>query len=265
MSDQLGKQSMRMLGKRAARFDARTLKLSKYLASVPPAPVEAFYHQKVQTWPMYENDTLGDCVPAASCHMIEQWTEYAGAFVEPTDAQAIAAYSAIGGYVPGDPSTDNGCDMLTACNYWRQSGIAGHKIAAFISIDPTNLSELRTAIYLFGNVYLGIQLPLSAQNQSKWTVEGTTGDNAPGSWGGHCIPLVGYNPDIFMCVTWGAELNMATDYPPTYADEAYAILTHDWIKKNGEAPSGFDLTQLQADLSEAASLPLSVWLQRHHV
>ena len=257
----------RLLGKLAPRHDIRTLRLADYMtAELPTPPQESFYQAKVPSWPMYLNDSLGDCVCAAAGHMIEQWTAYgATPEVTPEDTQILTAYEQIGGYVPGDPSTDNGCDMLTACNYWRQTGIAGHKIAAFISIDPTKLSELRTAIFLFGNVYLGIQLPVSAQGQEKWVVDGTTGNNAPGSWGGHCIPLVGYNPNIFMCVTWGAELNMATDYPPTYADEAYAILTHDWIKKNGEAPSGFDLTQLQADLSEAASLPLSVWLQRHHV
>ena len=253
----------RMLGKRAARFDARTLKLSKYLASVPPAPPEAFYHKQVPTWPVFGNDTLGDCVPAASCHMIQQWTQYAGDYSQPTDAQVVAAYSAIGGYIPGDPSTDNGCDMLTALNYWRQTGIAGHKIAAFISIDPMNLPELRTAIYLFGNVYFGVQLPLSAQGQSKWVVVGTAGNNTPGSWGGHCFCSVGFNPSIFMNITWGQELNMAYDYPATYADEAYAVLTHDWIKQDGYSPSGFNLAQLQTDLTEATSLPLEIWKKRH--
>ena len=243
--------SLRRLGKHPVRRDSRTLKLVDYITPTLTPPTEAFYHRKVSGWPMFLNDSLGDCVPAAAGHMIQQWTAYGlGAEYTPTDSQILSAYESIGGYTPTDPATDQGCDMLTALNTWRQTGIAGHRIAAYVSLNPKSWDELRLAIYLFGNVYLGIQLPIAAQNQEKWEIIGdeSSPDQVPGSWGGHCIPLIGYNPLLYMCVTWGAELNMTTGYPTAYADEAYAVLTHDWIRKQGTAPSGFNLNQLTADM-----------------
>jgi len=43
-------------------------------------------------------------------------------------------------------------------------------------------------------------------------------------------------------MTWG--------FLDTYCDEAYAVLSQDWIEKSGLAPSNFDLTALQADLQQ---------------
>ena len=39
------------------------------------------------------------------------------------------------GFRPGDPSTDRGAYALDVLNYWRQSGIAGHRIAAYAAVD----------------------------------------------------------------------------------------------------------------------------------
>src|SRR5208282_5056272 len=53
---------------------------------------------------IYDNDTLGDCVIAGGYHVDAVWTGNAGQLFTATDQQIIADYSAIGGYVPGDPS-----------------------------------------------------------------------------------------------------------------------------------------------------------------
>ena len=203
---------------------------------------------------MLLNDSLGDCVCAAAGHMIQEWTRYAGAPIIPTDAEILAAYEQIGGYVPGDPSTDQGCDMLTALNTWRQTGIAGRKIAAFVQLDTGNIEELKLATYLFGNAYLGVALPLTAQTQTQWEIEDSNPDNAaPGSWGGHCIPSVGYDANLTTVVTWGALLNMTPHFYARYCDEAYAVLSQDWIDRAGDACNGFDFVQLQADLAEVTA------------
>jgi len=182
--------STRKLGKRAPRLDPRNLKLARYLKpTLPAAPPAAGYIAKVKSWPMMLNDTLGDCVIAAAAHCIEQWTTYAKTPVVLTDDQVLQGYEAVGGYIPGDPSTDNGCDMLTACKYWQTTGFGRHKIAAYVQVDPLNLTEIKQAIYLFGNVYAGWQLPLSVQSSNIWSVPstGANGDASPGTWGGHCL------------------------------------------------------------------------------
>jgi hypothetical protein len=43
---------------------------------------------------------------------------------------------------------------------------------------------------------------------------------------------------------------MTWAFQQAYFDELYAVVTPDWIAANGNAPSGFDLAQLQSDLSE---------------
>jgi hypothetical protein len=240
-------------GKLPKRDDSRTLQLRNYLAEGLPAPPSAAdWATKVPTWPMYLNDQLGDCVLAATGHMIEQWTCYAGKSFLPSDQQILTAYEAVGGYVPGDPSTDKGAVMLDALKYWRGTGIAGRKILAYVEVNKKNLTEVEQAIQLFGNCYAGFQLPLSAQNQTFWSVPpgGLTGNGEPGSWGGHCVPLVAYGPSTLCCVTWGQLLRMSHSFFLDYCDEAYAIVSNDWIETNGASPAGIKLASLEADLQK---------------
>lgn len=242
-----------ILGKKAPRFDRRTLQLAKYLKP-GAAPVSAAYQEKVSSWPMLLNDQLGDCVCAAAGHMIQEWTEYAGDPIVPTDDQILKAYEVIGGYNPNDPSTDQGCDMLTALNVWRQQGIAGRKILAFVQLETGNLEQLKLATFLFGNAYLGLALPVTAQGQSgEWFIDDTNPEAAvPDSWGGHCVPSVGYD-EILSVVTWGQMWRMSPNFYARYNDEAYAVLSEDWLDQAGEACNGFDLEQLKADLAEVTA------------
>lgn len=199
---------------------------------------------------MMLNDRIGDCSCAGAGHAIQQWTTYAGDPLVPTDEQVEAAYSAISGYAPEDPSTDTGCVLLDVLKYWRKTGVAARRIDAFASLEPRNHHDVMDAIYLFGNAYLGVALPISAQEQTVWTVPagGATGDGAPGSWGGHCIIVVEYDPRGLTCVTWGATKRMSWSFFDAYCDEAYAVMSHDWLK-GGYNPEHFDAAALQADLA----------------
>lgn len=256
---------LRMLGKRAPRLDPRTFKLSHYVPPTLPAPpVKDGYIEKVGTWPMYLNDELGDCVIAAAGHMIDQWTAYSGSEKILSDADILTGYERVGGYKVGDETTDNGCDMLTSLKYWRSTGYGGHKIVAFAKVDHTSENEIQQAIAMFGSVYAGFVLPLSSQNPTYasetskpcWSVPktGLVGDGSVGSWGGHCVPLVGYSADPkgtpgTMVVTWGALYDVTWNFVKAYADEMFVVLSQDWINAESESPSGFKLAQLQADLA----------------
>jgi hypothetical protein len=250
------------LGKKPVRYDIRTLQFRDYAHSnrgIPVPPLEISYVVKIPSWPMLLNDQLGDCVIAAMGHIVQQWTYFASggsAMQTMTDAEALAAYEAIGGYNPDDPNSDQGCDMLTALNYWRNQGIevagALHKIGGYVAVDPSNLDEVRQAIYLFGNLFTGVALPVGVQGADDWTVpvDGIYGAaGAPGSWGGHCIPNMAESPETLTCITWGERLKMSHNFFGDYCDEAYAVLSSDWIESSGAAASGFDLAQLKEDLA----------------
>jgi hypothetical protein len=242
------------LGKQAARFDPRTLRLAKYLTPGFTVPRQVNNYSKVQAVGMLGNNAVGDCVEAGQLHMVQQWTADAGTEIVPTTADAIALYREEAGYVPGEPDTDVGTDALSALKYWRKTGIliGGdiHKIGAFVQIS--GWWELQASIFLFGNAAIGLQLPLTAQDQSgSWFVVPDAGQNAqPGSWGGHFVPGVGYTlKDIIPVFSWGQIIWMKRGFFETYADEVYAVLSTDWLEKTGDAPNGFDLAQLQSDLA----------------
>ncbi len=247
------------LGKGIARHDPRTLLLASYVTQALPAPpASCDLTAKVKApWGMMDNDQLGDCTCAAAGHLIMEWTANAGKkMVVPTDKQIVAAYSAVTGYNPTTGANDNGAVEIDVLNYWRQTGIAGHKIGAYVALEPANHNHVMDAVYVFEGCYIGVQLPNSAQAQTQnhqpWSVPpgGPTGDGKPGSWGGHAIPVVAYDSRGVTVVTWGALQTMTWTFWEAYCDEAYAILSPDYLNAKHQAPQGFSLAQLQEDLAD---------------
>lgn len=246
----------RKLGKLTARHDKRTLQLAKYLTSaLPLPPATCDWTTKVTSWPMMMNDQLGDCTCAAAGHLIELWTANSGSLIVPTDQQIVAAYEAITGYNPATGANDNGAVETDVLNYWRQNNIGGYGIVGYAALEPHNHQHVMDAVYLFGGCYIGVSLPTSAQNQTVWSVPpgGAVGDGAPGSWGGHAVPIVAYDQRGLTCITWGAPLTMTWQFWDTYCEESYAILSNNWFNGQNKAPNGFDLATLQADLSQVAN------------
>jgi hypothetical protein len=242
------------LGKLPAHHDARTLVLAKYLtADLPDPPAKVDYTKNVGSWPMYKNDTIGDCTCAAAGHMIEAWTTAAAdSTIKVTDADILKAYEAISGYDPSTGRNDNGAVELSVLKYWRHTGIGKHKITGFASVEPGNHLHVKQAAQLFGGVYIGVKLPITAQGQSMWTVPvgGPVGPGAPGSWGGHAVNVVGYDSQGLTVITWGKPLRMTWTFWDTYCDEAYALLSKDFVNKTTQlAPVGFNLKELTKDLS----------------
>lgn len=253
------------LGKKAPKFDPRTLQFAKYVkrAALPPLPVHQRWGQQITDWRMMKNDSVGDCAIAAPGHMVMQTSSDAlGSPQIIPDDQIIAAYTAVTaeennghGYDPATGANDNGCNMLDVLNYWYKTGIGGHKCSAFTQLETGNVQHAQESIHLFGSSYIGVALPLTAQKQIQdgvgWSVPSTgpTGDGAPGSWGGHAIPIVGWDKDGFTCVTWGQLQHLSYNFFKVYCDEAYGVILPEWLKAN-VAPNGFDLQALTSDLSE---------------
>lgn len=243
------------LGKLPPRHDPRTLQLSKYLdvSKLPPPPPAVDYAAAIDDWPMMKNDTVGDCTCATAGHMIEQWTTYAQKPFTPDDGAIIGAYSAITGYDPVTGLNDNGAVILDVLNYWRRRGIARHQILAYVGLEPGNHIELKDAVAIFGSCYLGLALPISAQHQAVWAVPpgGRIGTGAPGSWGGHAVPVVAYDIRGLTVVTWGELKRMTWTFLDAYCDEAYAVLSNDWINTMTKvAVNHLNLAALREDLRQ---------------
>jgi hypothetical protein len=243
------------LGKHPPVFDTRTLRFGDYLkAELPPPPAAENYGAKVPTWPMYANDRYGDCTCAAAGHMIQSWTANAGKEVSPPESAVVSFYEH---FVGTPPPEDAGCNMLQVLKYWRSKGLDGHKVKAFASVEPNNVTQAQDAVYLFGSLYIGVQLPNFAVHGEMLTVPwvvppgGASGPNAaPNPQNGHCIPAVAYDARNLYVVTWGELKSMSWQFYDAYADEAYAVLSEDFFQASGSTVDGFDLAALEGDLAK---------------
>ena len=241
------------LGKHPPVVDERTLSFGKYLKpGLAPPPPSVDYGNKVPSWPMYGNDQYGDCTCAAAGHMIQNWTANATVEFTPPDPKVISFYEH---FVGSPPPADAGCNMLQVLKYWRQGGLDEHKILAFVAVTLKNQDQAAQAVYLLGSIYIGVALPNFCVEgdmlTAPWVVPsgGPVGDAAPNPDNGHCIPAVGYDDQGLYVVTWGTIKSMGWQFYEAYADEAFAVLSQDFIDANKQAPSGVDLSGLQADLS----------------
>ena len=234
------------------------LHLSKYLKNLPTPPSSCNYAPNAMQSlsQMYLNDQLGDCVIAAGYHIVgvETGNANGGTPFVATSAQITSDYSNIGGYVPGDPSTDQGADEQTALNWWTSKGFAnGTKLSGWVAIDATNQQEVQQAMFLFENLLLGIELPDSWISPFP-SVNGFTWDvGTPDPGNGHAICCVGYSAQGVYIDTWGLIGTI------TYAaikelcvnsngGELYVLLTPDQIAKGqAKAPNGVAWADLISD------------------
>jgi hypothetical protein len=239
------------LGKLAPKNDPKTLKFKSYLSSLPPIPSAIDWTPKVADWQMLGNDEVGDCTCASAMHLEMLWTSQTSTEYVPSTADTLFAYSAITGYNPTDPSTDNGANEENVLNWWKQNGFGSRKpILGFMQIDTKNLAHIKAAITIFGGVYAGVQMPDNAQDQFQagqpWSNSSKTIE------GGHAIPLVAYDPNYMTCITWGAKQKIDYQWLGQNLEEAYAVLSPDWLTSMGVTPNGFNLTQLWADLNQVS-------------
>jgi hypothetical protein len=226
---------------------------------LPPQKPNVDYCTAVTTWPMYLNDQLGDCTCAGMGHCVGAWSQYeSGTEAVFSDSAIESLYSAVSGYVPGEPDTDNGALLQTVLQYMQQTGVtdeAGklHKVQAYAQLKEMSFKDLNQALQVFGTVYLGVNLPQSAEDQFSqglWTyVKGSP------IIGGHCIVLqqIANRPvGDYTIISWGATVNATKEWMSTYLEEAWVPLSPDWLNAQGDTITGLDVEQLTADMHALA-------------
>lgn len=240
------------LGKHPKKEDKRNLKLARYMAEGPivlPLGIDWSYGED---FPMYANDRVGDCTCAQAGHAILSWTHNSIKQDDITDGQIVAAYSIVTGYNPSDPSSDQGAALLDVLKFWRSDGIGGHRITSFAAIDPYNTQELKAAVAWFGGATIGLNIPQSALDQFQ---QNANWDTVSGSIvGGHAIRVLGYNNYGPWFVTWSRRMQMTWEFYMGQCDEAYAVLSDNWLETSGIAPNALDFAELDADLQKVTTL-----------
>jgi hypothetical protein len=206
---------------------------------------------------MLLNSEISDCTIASVGHMVQQESVYADTpDLIMSDAEALAAYSAVTGYDPARPETDLGAYEGDIGQYWLKTGFhcGGQldQIVGFADLNAQNLDELKYSILLSGNAFLGFNLPACAEEDPVWDLP-TTADGAV-SVGGHAVPAVGWDSRGIYVVSWGQLIPVTWAFYMKYVDEAHTTLSHRWLHSTGLTPSGFDWSWLVAASKRFCSL-----------
>lgn len=221
------------LGKNPAKFDSTVPHLLSLSLDTSIVPQTLEEYKKIQYWPVLLNDQIGDCTIAGIGHIIQYWNTVGKlSFPVMTDLEANTFYQIIGGYIPGNTATDNGCVELDVLNYFNTNGIMAAsqliKIDKFLSLTPSNIEQIKASVFHLGNCYIGLNLPQSALQTTSWDVV----PNSPVA-GGHAVCVVGYDDtkQVLYIVSWGCVIPMSYQFLTTYCDESWSLYSTDWINK----------------------------------
>ena len=247
------------LGRRPAVADARVPFLAAVAPALPDPPALVDWYagpEETPTgWLPLGNMTVSDCVIAAALHLIQSATCYADAPIEPTEAEAITAYSEATGYDPADPATDAGAVILGPggfMEWWHKTGpmLGGRRrpITAFVQVGA---EHWKAAIHLFGGALFGIDLPENI----------VAGDDIPYGWddasgpsaGGHCIYVCGYfesgRQTFYAVVSWGRRFLASEAFLRAVTREAVAVVDPDAIDACGLNADGVGTAALSAAMA----------------
>lgn len=248
------------LGKANARH-AVSFKFEDFFdASKLPRPPEAFGHYRgVDNFHVLGNDKFGNCVWAGAAHEHMLWTSTWGRKRSRfTTRDVLSDYSAVTGFDPSKPETDQGTDVKTAASYRRKTGIVDatgrrHKIDSYVALEIGNVDQLFLAMWLTGASGIGFQLPREARNafdaQQPWAVP-----NKAHVEGGHYVSGVGRaESGNIVIVTWGKTQEVTPDFYERFNDETIAYISLEIIGQKNLSPEGFDADGLRMHLKNLGS------------
>lgn len=207
----------------------------------PPPSLDRYSAIPADTIGMDGNDSVGDCTCADVDHELKSAQVAAGnPEVASTAAEVLAAYSAITGYNPADPSTDNGAAMKDVRDYWQKTGftLGGqvHQILLSAQVDAHDDNLIRWVLDQFGALGIGVNLPVSAMDQFRAGQQWDAVANDGGIEGGHAVAVVGYDGTYWYVVTWGQVQKVTPAWWRAYVEEAWTVMTADFVN----AHSGLD-------------------------
>jgi hypothetical protein len=249
------------LGRLPADYSKPRLWLEDYYVdtAMPTPPQNVDRASRVATWPMYKNDVWGCCTIAGIAHMLGAQATYAkGAELTYDDAEIATAYEGVcPGFDPATDANDNGAVMSDVLAYMASTGLMPgtsvadqHKITAYAQLRDMSPANLKLAMYLFGSVYIGVNLPQSAQEQfsrgEPWTYQ--KGSRIAG---GHCVVLQKDTPAFvneFTAISWGAAVRVQDKWLATYMMEAWVAITPAWFQSNAHTIDAVSLVTLTDDM-----------------
>ena len=178
-----------------------------------------------------------------------------------SDQEIIAAYSAFCEYVPGKPSTDQGCDPTAVKDGLKSTGMMlggkNYKIDDYVLVSTVQ-ALIEAAIVDFGGVSLCINLPTSwldntAASGFTWDVPPKGDTNA----GGHEVFAFDFSDTGVVLATWGMTGTMTWKAIMSgkisgtpIVSMILASLAPAWYGNGGVDPAGLNTATLQQALTD---------------
>ena len=255
------------LGRHVPKVIYPHLHMHNYVKRTMPAPPASVnYSIAASSWleNILGNDDLGDCLDAAAFHIGGVLLANAGQPIPFALSDVVKFYSATAGYVPGDASTDLGGTWQQTLAYWQSTGLTpgAHQIDGYVSVNPADIEECQTAMWLFENLAIGMSLPDDYVNPMP-SASGFIWDKAgpPNPQNGHAVCGIASTTTTGVIIdSWGMKGLMtwaaiAKYCVPANGGELYTAFSRDAINNAmGVAPNGFDWTDLDADLGHLSSV-----------
>jgi hypothetical protein len=232
------------LGRYLSKQDSRNLVLSNYTRTsglVFPAECRWDLIKPALNWGMAGNDSYGNCVIATAAHIID--SDESNEFKIDTTISDKAVIS-----LSKEMDALDGYNILDRLKYWRKFSMWDRSLWAFAMLRGLDDSLVKYSIFHFGSLDVGVNLPNAWRNTDVWDT-GIGRSFNPGSWGGHSVPLLGYDNSFLYACTWGVIVPMTWPAFHMYCDERYVTLLPSWIAKERISPSGVDLIALHNDLA----------------
>jgi hypothetical protein len=249
------------LMKRYATFaDRRAMKVGhpKGRLRMPPALPIPFQlpidWAKELSFPIDGNDIYDDCYMAAAEHGDNTFTGNNGAESAFNEDLTVSSYLSLAG-------GDNGLNDGQIISAWENGlpGIAAAKIMDALDIDTTNAQLVQTAIWLFGGVFFGLDVP------DNWYKDFTTGSvwdapANPDSNNGHGVWWNGVNVQgNYHLQTWGTYGWITPAGVSDCDPSGFVVFSQRWFNSSGEAPNGYSYSQLAALWTEMGGKTLPAW------
>jgi hypothetical protein len=204
------------------------------------------------------NDVSGCCTVAAAYHIGGTLLGNSNQQIPFAATDSLTLYKLLSGWngIEDDPS-DTGLSEQQVLDYWSKTGLSpgAHQITGYIAVDGSDAGEVKSALWLFENVYFALNMPdawidpMPDASGFTWDVAGMADPDA-----GHAFCGVGYNSTGVIIDTWGMLGTMTWAAVAKYGS-VYTALGVDAIDVGSQkSPAGFNWTQLVSDLQSMGAV-----------
>lgn len=208
------------LGKQPHVFDERTILVSRFMDSSFHAPTKYDFDRGRTEIPLLSGnmDLKCDVVASQANQLLRLGRIDQKRTLDITDENVTTRYKKLS-------KNNSGLVVLEAMWKWRRDGWKigdkDYKISFFGEIEPNEHELMRTAVYLFHGVHIGLMLPRAVVKQMSWDYQGENGSNwKPGEMGvlAYCKA---YDQHSYELILWGRRIRATNKFVEKYSDECW--------------------------------------------